>query len=102
MNTAVINIKTHPLVKAKAQAVASELGFSLSALVNAYLRQLIKTKTVTFSVESEEPSKELIQMLKESKADIEAGRVSPGFSNTKDAIAWLDDPKGRYENGDSV
>lgn len=88
MNTAVINIKVDPLIKSRAQKVAGKLGFSLSSLMKAYLRQLIKTKTVTFSVDSEEPSEALIQMLKESRADIEAGRVI-SFKKPQDAVKNL-------------
>ena len=53
MKTAVINIKTDTEVKANAQKVASELGFSLSSLINGYLRQLVKTKTINFSLLNE-------------------------------------------------
>ena len=49
MNTAVINIRTDLGLKSAAQKVAEELGFSISSLVNAYLKQLVKTKTVHFS-----------------------------------------------------
>ena len=69
MNTSVITVKTPSEVKTKAQEVAKELGFSLSSLVNAYLRQLVKTKTVHFSL-PEEPSPFLLNSLKESKEDI--------------------------------
>jgi len=92
MNTAVINIKTDPQVKLRAQKVASDLGFSLSSLINGYLRQLNRTKTVYFSTVSEEPSEYLIQALKESEADRKAGRTSPAFDNTGDAMEWLNDP----------
>lgn len=95
MNTAVINIKTHPETKKKAQKIAEELGLSLSSVINGYLKQLIKTKRVEFSL-SEEPSQYLIDSLKESKADIKAGRISPSFDNAEDALAWLDDPKRKY------
>ena len=69
MNTAVINIKTQPETKIKAQTIAKELGLNLSSIINAYLTQLIKTKTVAFSV-SEEPTKYLLDMLRKSKKDI--------------------------------
>lgn len=98
MNTAVINIKTDPVVKKKAQIVASEMGVSLSALVNGFLRHVIKTKTVTFSAR-EEPSAWMIKELKKSKEDIKKGSVSPSFDNVDDAIAWLNDPDARYQNG---
>lgn len=99
MNTAVINIKTNPSTKTRAQEIAKELGFSLSALINGYLRHLVKTKTVHFTTK-EEPSKWLIKVLKENKKDIKKGKVSPAFENVDDAIAWLDDPNARYQNGD--
>lgn len=100
MNTAVINVKIDPKVKRQAQNIASDLGFSLSALINGYLKSLIKTKTVHFSLtEKEEPSEYLIKALKESEEDRKAGRVSPSFDNVEDAIKWLNDPKARYING---
>lgn len=100
MNTAVINVKVDPKVKRQAQNVASNLGFSLSSLINGYLRNLIKTKTVHFSLaEKEEPSEYLIKALKESEEDRKAGRVSPSFGNAEDAIKWLNDPKARFING---
>ena len=89
MNTTVINIKTSPEVKAEARRVADSLGLSLSAVINAYLRQLIKTKTVVFSAASEEPSEYLLSILKQSKEDIKKGRVSPAFDNAKEAVSWL-------------
>lgn len=88
MNTAVINIKTHPKTKKEAQKVAEELGLSLSGLINGFLRHLVKTKEVHFAV-SEQPSEYMIQALKESKADIKAGRVI-SFNNSKDASSYLD------------
>lgn len=101
MNSAVINIKTNPIIKAKAQKVAEELGFSLSSLINSYLKHLVKTKAVHLTT-SEEPSDWLIKILKENKKDIKTGRVSPSFGNVEDSIKWLNDSNSRYENGDKV
>ncbi|PJC22071.1 MAG: type II toxin-antitoxin system antitoxin, RelB/DinJ family, partial [Candidatus Yonathbacteria bacterium CG_4_9_14_0_2_um_filter_43_16] len=41
MKTAMINIKTDKAVKEEAQKLAAELGFSLSALVTASLKQFV-------------------------------------------------------------
>jgi addiction module RelB/DinJ family antitoxin len=49
MNTASIFIKTEPKIKEEAEKTAEELGFSLSSILNAFLRQFVKTKTITFS-----------------------------------------------------
>ncbi len=88
MNTAVINIKTQPEVKLKAQEIARQIGVSLSALINAYLKKLIRTKKVEFDLK-EEPSPYLVKMLKKAEKDIRAGRVSPAFDDVEDAIKWL-------------
>ena len=96
-NTAVINIRTDAKIKSKAQAVTEKLGLSLSAVINAYLRQLIRTKSVSFSL-SEEPTEYLLETLRNSKKDIKKGFVSPAFDNVKDADRWLDNPKAKYEN----
>lgn len=98
MNTAVVNVKIDPKTKKEAQKVARDLGVSLSSLIKAYLKEIIRTKTVTFSARPEVPSEWLIKTLKQAEADRKAGRVSPTFDNAQDAIAWLNDPNRKYEN----
>ena len=89
MKTAVINIKTDAKVKAGAQKVASELGFSLSSLINGYLRQLVKTKAINFSLRDEEPSELLIKAIKEAEIERESGNYY-SFTKSDDALAFLD------------
>ncbi len=101
MNTAVINIKTEVSTKKQAQKIASGLGISLSSFINAYLKELIKTKRVEFSL-GETPSPYLIKVLKQAEKNLKEGKGSPVFDNAEDAIAWLDDPKAKYQNGDRV
>ncbi len=93
MNTAVINIKVDEKLKKNAMEIADELGFSLSSLLNAYLKHFTRTKEVNFSLPQEQPTQYLLDALQESKEDIKAGRVSPGFTNANDAISWLNDKK---------
>ena len=50
MAKTLISIKVDKEVKEKAQEIARELGFSLSAIVNAYLKQFIRTREVYFSL----------------------------------------------------
>lgn len=97
MNTAVITIKIDAKLKRQAQEIAEDLGFSLSAVVKGYLKQLIRTKTLAYSAATEEPSEYLIQNLKRSEEDIKAGRVSPRFTNARDAIAWLNKSGRHYD-----
>jgi len=97
MSTAIISVETEPDLKAEAQAVAAELGFSLSSLINAFLKNLTLTREVTFRAAGEEPSDYLIQALKESEEDRLAGRTSPAFDSADDAVAWLHDPSRKYQ-----
>ena len=89
MNTSVINIRPQPDVKKAAQQVAEDLGMNLSVLINGFLKNLIKTKTISLKV-SEEPSQYLIDSLKEAEDDINAGKVI-SFKDGTDAIKYLDE-----------
>ena len=91
MNNAVITLKTDSVLKSKAMKIADELGFSLSSLINAYLKNLVRRKTVDFSLEEFEshPSKFMINGLKESAADKKAGRIV-SFLTGKEEIDYLD------------
>lgn len=51
MKDLVVNIKTDARTKKKAQDLARAMGFGLSTLLNAYLKQFIKDKTVHFTAE---------------------------------------------------
>jgi addiction module RelB/DinJ family antitoxin len=90
MNNAVITLKTNSVLKSKAMKIADDLGFSLSSLINAYLKNLVRNRSITFNLNDESyPTKFMIEGLKESAADIKAGRISPAFSDTKKAAEWL-------------
>lgn len=90
MITQVITIKVDSDTKKKAQNTANALGLSLSAVLKGFLKQFIRTKTVTFSAAgSEKPSQYLIDMVKKAREDRKAGKASPTFDNAEDAIKWL-------------
>lgn len=89
MNTAVIITKTEPEVKKRAQAVAKEFGISLSSLLNAYLRQIVRTKKIEFAL-NEEPSEYLKRTIKQALVDRKKGKASPVFNTGKEAIKWLE------------
>ena len=90
MNTAVIITKTEPEVKKKAQKLAKDIGISLSSLINAYLKQIIKTKTVSFSASDEEPSEYLKSVIRQAEENYKRGRTSPAFKTGEDAVKWLE------------
>ncbi|OGM15770.1 hypothetical protein A2V56_02440 [Candidatus Woesebacteria bacterium RBG_19FT_COMBO_42_9] len=89
MNTAVVNVKVNPQVKKEAQKVAEDLGISLSGIINGFLKHLVRTRSIHFSL-NEEPSEYLIDSLKESRQDIKAGKVV-SFDDPNKALDFLDE-----------
>ena len=87
MNTAIINIKVTPKEKKEAQAIAESLGIPLSTIIKGFLKQFVRTKTITFS--AEEPNAHLIESLKQSEEEAKAGRVV-SFATGKDVLNYLD------------
>ncbi len=75
MQTAVINIRVEPETKRKAQRITKDLGLTLSGVIEGFLKHLIRSKTVFFSLK-EEPTEYMINALKESERDVEAGRIT--------------------------
>lgn len=88
MNT-VINVKIKKEVKVRVQKVASALGLSLSAIINAYLRQLARNKEVRFSLVPR-MSPELEQLIGKAEYDIARGKnLSPRISSHKELDAYF-------------
>jgi len=83
-----ITIRTDAKLKKDAKTVAQELGFSLSSVLNAYLKKLVKTKTVNFSLE-EKPSPYLIKLIKEAEKDLKEGKTISFFS-ANEAEEYID------------
>ncbi|MBU0619491.1 MAG: hypothetical protein V1768_02515 [Patescibacteria group bacterium] len=76
-----INIKTDQNVKIIAQKMAQDFGLSLSAIINAYLKQFIRTKKNNFTL-IPKMSKELEQLLGTVEYDIQRNRnLSKAISN---------------------
>jgi addiction module RelB/DinJ family antitoxin len=89
MKTTMINIKTDKKVKEEAQKLAKELGFTLSALVTASLKQFIRTRSVSFSA-AYQMTPYLEGILEEVEKDIQAGKnLSPKFSTAKEMDEYL-------------
>lgn len=87
MKTAVLNIKIDPKVKDDAQKVADELGFTLSAIITASLKNLARSKTVSFSLF--EPSQRLKQSMASARRDRAQGKSVGPFRDAESAIKSL-------------
>ncbi len=74
MNTStILNVKTDKKLKADAKKVSAELGVPLSTVVNAFLKQFVRDKEVTFSASEYRPTQYLAEIIEEARAEYEAG-----------------------------
>lgn len=92
--SSVLNVKIDPKVKIKAHKIAAELGLSLSGVVNVYLRELIRTRTICATTREENPSARLLASIKSTREDRKKGRLH-SFDNAKDAITYLHKLSGK-------
>ena len=85
----VINIKADKEVKENAQKLSKELGLSLSDVMNAALRNFIRTREVYISAVPH-MTPELEKLLGSVERDIQRGvNCSPVFSSAEDIAAYL-------------
>lgn len=88
MDTVSIYIKTKPEIKAKVEEIASEFGLSLTYLINSYLKQIVKNRSILSKL-SENPTKYLLESIRIARKERKEGKASPIFDNAKDAVKWL-------------
>ena len=85
-----INIKTDRDIKIKAQKVAKELGLPLGTVLNAYLREFVRTKSASFSIPPQMTPR-LEKIISRVEKDIKLGRnLSPVFTSAKEMDDYLD------------
>lgn len=89
MNTAVITTKIDPQTKVQAMKTADELGMPLSVIIKAFLKQFIRTKSLSFSAQEEIPNEHLQDLMHQAKEDLRAGKASPTFDTGKEAVTYL-------------
>jgi len=85
-----INIKADKEVKRSAQKIAEDLGLPLSGVINAFLKDFIRNKSISFSI-TPKMTPFLEKLLCGVEADTKKGRnISPIFSSPESANSYLD------------
>lgn len=86
----IVNLKTDKDVKEKAQELASDLGLTLSAVINAYLKQFIRNREVYFSTVPK-MTPELENLIGKVERDYrQKANVSPVFGSAEEMDEYLD------------
>jgi addiction module RelB/DinJ family antitoxin len=81
----VLNVKTDRETKEEAQKIARDLGLTLSAIVNAYLKQVVRDRDVYYST-AYRMSPKLEKELEKIESDIKLRRNIFGPFNTADEM----------------
>ena len=88
MNTkTLMTIKTEKKLKIAARKTAERLGFSLGTLMNAYLRQLVRTEEVNFSV-NYNPTARLLNSIRIAEKELASGKLNR-FKDVEELISDL-------------
>jgi len=89
MSKSVINFKIDSAVKEEAQKLAVELGMPLSAIVNAQLRELIRTRTLSISAEPR-MTPYLERIIEGVEQDRKTGKNVVRTNSIEEALAHID------------
>ena len=93
MSKTLISIKTDTKVKKEAQKIAKELGIPLSTVVNAYLKEFVRERSVRLSLDPQ-LRPEVEKALREADEDFKKGKnISPVFASSKEISEYLDNLK---------
>jgi len=89
MAKTVISVKVDKDTKEKAQILAGELGLPLSTVINANLREFVRSGEATFSLEPQ-LKPQVLKELQKAFADYKIGKnVSGPFSSIEDLSQHL-------------
>ena len=87
--TAMLNIRTDPDVKRRAESIYQSFGITLTDAVNIFLRKSIMEGGLPFEMRSPAPSAETLAAMRETE-DILAGRVqAKRYSSASELFADL-------------
>ncbi len=84
----IITVKTDEATKKAAQELAKEMGLTLNALINSYLKQVIVTRHVELYA-PEPMTPRLEKLLGEAEEEIKKGEVSRAHDNIEDFLEDL-------------
>lgn len=88
MSKNVINFKTDAETKRELKQFAAELGMPMTAIINAQIKQMLRSRTVTLTTDLK-PTPYLEKILIQAEEDIKAGRNMTGPMGGEEAVAYL-------------
>lgn len=77
--TSAINVQVDSATKKEATAILNDLGLSMSAAINLFLKQVVKRNGLPFEVVNPKTNKELCKALKEAEKIVKNPDKYPGY-----------------------
>jgi len=87
MDTTIV-LKTNKKLRDEAKLVASELGIPLTTVLNAMLKQFVREKKVSLSIEPA-PTKEKLALWEKISDELDHSTRSKSFSDVDDLLKHL-------------
>lgn len=84
-----LNIRTEKEVKESAEAILSQLGLTMSAAVNIFLRQVIRENGIPFELKLSEPRPDTMEAIREARL-IANDKETQGYTSMQELRAALD------------
>ena len=84
-----LNIRTEKEIKESAEIVLSQLGLTMSAAVNIFLRQAIRENGTPFELKLKEPNTETIEAIQEARL-IANDKSVQGYTSIQELRTALD------------
>lgn len=84
-----LNIRTEKEIKESAEIVLSQLGLTMSAAVNIFLRQVIRENGIPFELKLKDPNTETIEAIQEARL-IANDKSVQGYTSIQELRTALD------------
>lgn len=69
-----LNIRIDETLKEQAESVFDEVGLSISAAINVFFRQVVRTNSIPFELSANVPNKKTIKAIEEGRKMVSEGQ----------------------------
>ena len=87
-NTANLNVRIDPELKAQAENLFSDLGMTLTTAITVYFRQAVRENRIPFEIKRDDPTRATAAALREAEAIARDGQTK-GYTDPAELLRDL-------------
>ena len=87
-NTANLNVRIDPELKAQAENLFSDLGMTLTTAITVYFRQAVRENRIPFEIKRDDPTRATAAALREAEAIVRDTQAK-GYTDTDELFRDL-------------